>query len=87
MHFAVNAVRFLYGITLGRNTEGLTTAVPHSRRCAAPDRHLQVSRLPARLTAQEVNPFRPGVHPALQLAYPASGTGTYPALWNPGQQS
>ena len=29
----------------------------------------------------------PGVHPALQPAYPASGTSTYPALWNSGQQS
>ena len=59
----------------------------YSRRCAPPERHLRLSRLPARLTAQGVNPFRPGVHPALQPAYPASGTGTYPALWNPGQQS
>ena len=25
VNVAVNAVRFLYGITLGRNTEGLTT--------------------------------------------------------------
>src|ERR1700752_12220 len=28
VNVAVNAVRFLYGITLGRNTEGLTTSVP-----------------------------------------------------------
>ena len=31
VNVAVNAVRFLYGITLGRNTEGLTTAVPHMK--------------------------------------------------------
>jgi hypothetical protein len=48
----------------------------YSRRCAPPERHLRLSRLPARLTAQGVNPFRPRVHPALQPAYPASGTGT-----------
>src|SRR5271165_2445888 len=30
---------------------------------------------------------RAGVHSALQLAYPAFGTGTYPPLWNPRQQS
>src|ERR1700681_4041785 len=41
----------------------------------APERHLHLLRLPPRLTAQGVNPLRPGVHPALQLAYPASGTG------------
>ena len=28
---AVNAVRFIYGITLGRNTEALTTSVPHMK--------------------------------------------------------
>src|ERR1700719_1954353 len=59
---------------------------PHCRpRCAASDRHLHLSRLPARLTAQGVNPLRPGVHPALQLAYPTSGFSAYPALWNSGQ--
>ena len=52
-----------------------------------PERHLHLSRLPARLTAQGVNPFGPGVHPALQLTYPTSGTGAYPALWYSGQQS
>ena len=52
---------------------------------AAPDRHLHLSRLSARLTAQGVNPLRPGVHPALQLAYPTSGFGAYPPLWNSGQ--
>jgi hypothetical protein len=31
VNVAVNAVRFLYGITLGRNTEGLTTSVPHMK--------------------------------------------------------
>ena len=36
---------------------------------------------------KELTPLRPGVHPALQLAYPASGTGAYPTLWNPRQQS
>ena len=55
------------------------------RRCAAPDRHRHLSRLPARFTAQAVNPLRPGVHPALQLAYPTSGFGAYPPLWNSGQ--
>jgi|SRR6516164_2630690 site-specific recombinase XerD len=29
---AVNAVRFLYGVTLGRDTQPLTAAVPHMRR-------------------------------------------------------
>src|SRR6516225_3008610 len=57
------------------------------RRCAAPDRHLHLPRLPARLTAQAVNPLRPGVHPALQLAYPTIRTGPYPTLWTPRQQS
>src|ERR1700747_1035949 len=57
------------------------------RRCAAPDRHLHLSRLPAWLTTQGVNPLRPGVHPALQLTYPSFGTGAYPALWHSGQQS
>src|ERR1700756_3005940 len=55
------------------------------RRRAAPDRHLHLSRLSVRLTAQGVNPLRPGVHPALQLTYPTSGFGAYPALWNSGQ--
>ena len=55
------------------------------RRCAASERHLHLSRLPAWLTAQGFNPLRLGVHPALQLAYPASGTGAYPTLWNTGQ--
>jgi hypothetical protein len=32
-----------------------------------------------------IYPFRLGVHPALQLAYPAPGTGAYPTLWNTGQ--
>ena len=54
-------------------------------RNTRPSPHL--SRLSARLTAQGVNALRPGVHPALQLAYPASGTGAYPTLWNPRQQS
>ena len=59
---------------------------PHCRRrCAASDRHLHLSRLPARLTAQGVNPLPLGVHPALQLAYPTSEFGAYPALWNSGQ--
>jgi site-specific recombinase XerD len=31
VNVAVNAVRFLYGITLGRNTEALTTSVPHMK--------------------------------------------------------
>ena len=31
VNVAVNAVRFLYGVTLGRNTEGLTTSVPHMK--------------------------------------------------------
>src|SRR4029077_7423794 len=57
------------------------------RRYAASDRHLHLSRLPAWLTAQGFNPLRPRVHPALQLAYPASRTGAYPTLWNSGQQS
>ena len=57
------------------------------RQCAAPDRHLHLSRRPARLTAQGVNPLRPGVHPALQFAYPTSGFGANPTLWNPRQQS
>src|SRR6516165_7042428 len=61
---------------------------PHCRcRCAAPDRHLQLSRLPPRLTTQGLNPLGLGVHPALQFAYPAFGTGAYPALWNPRKQS
>src|SRR5271163_4279100 len=58
---------------------------PCRRRCAIPDRHLHLSRLSARLTAQGANPLRPGVHPALQLAYPTSGFGAYPPLWNSGQ--
>src|SRR5271165_4901592 len=58
---------------------------PHCRRRrAAPDRHLHLSRLSTRLTAQGVNPLRPGVHPALQLTYPTSGFGAYPPLWNSG---
>ncbi len=57
-----------------------------NRRCAAPDRHLHLSRLPARLTAQGLNPLRPGVHPAIQLTYPTSGFGAYPPLWNPRKQ-
>src|SRR6516162_2576445 len=56
-------------------------------RCAAPDRHLQLSRLPPRLTTQGLNPLGLGVHPALQFAYPAFGTGAYLALWNPRKQS
>ena len=55
------------------------------RRCAASERHLHLSRLPAWLTAQRFNPLRLGVHPALQLAYPASGTSAYPTLRNFGQ--
>ena len=31
VNVAVNAVRFLYGITLGRNTEALTTSVSHMK--------------------------------------------------------
>ena len=31
VNVAVNAVRFLYGITLGRNTEGLMASVPHMK--------------------------------------------------------
>ena len=31
VNVAVNAVRFLYGITLGRNTEALTASVPHMK--------------------------------------------------------
>ena len=31
VNVAVNAARFLYGITLGRNTEALTTSVPHMK--------------------------------------------------------
>ena len=31
VNVAVNAVRFLYGITLGRNTEQLTASVPHMK--------------------------------------------------------
>ena len=31
VNVAVNAVRFLYRTTLGRNTEGLTTSVPHMK--------------------------------------------------------
>ena len=31
VNVAVNAVRFLYGITLGRNTEALTRSVPHMK--------------------------------------------------------
>jgi hypothetical protein len=50
-------------------------------------RHLHLSRLPAWLSAQGVNPLCPGVHPALQLAYSPFGTGAHPPLWNPRQQS
>ena len=31
VNVAVNAVRFLYGITVGRNTEALTRSVPHMK--------------------------------------------------------
>src|ERR1700740_1926396 len=31
VNVAVNAVRFLYGITLGRNTEALSASVPHMK--------------------------------------------------------
>src|ERR1700759_548518 len=55
------------------------------RRCAASERYLHLSRLPAWLTSQEFNPLRLRVHPALQLAYPASGTGAYPTLRDSGQ--
>jgi Putative transposase len=56
------------------------------RRCAASERHLHLSRLPAWLTQRkDLTLSALGVHPALQLAYPASGTGAYPTLWNTGQ--
>src|SRR6516164_4876022 len=54
-------------------------------RCFTPS--FQLSRLPPRLTTQGLNPLGLGVHPALQFAYPAFGTGAYPALWNPRKQS
>ena len=31
VNVAVDALRFIYGITLGRNTEALTTSVPHMK--------------------------------------------------------
>ena len=104
VNIAVSAVRFLYAVTLGRETLDLMASIPHMklpgqlhtprraeqpphcrRRRAAPDRHLHLSRLSTRLTAQKVNPLRPGVHPALQLTYPTSGFGAYSPLWNSGQ--
>jgi len=55
-------------------TDGLSP----SMRSGGPSPHQ--SRLPARFTAQGVNPLGPGVHPALQLAYSAFGTDAHPAL-------
>ena len=48
---------------------------------------MRSARRSASPIATTVKPLRLGVHPALQLTYPASGTSAYPALWNSGQQS
>src|ERR1700722_7916266 len=48
INVAVNAVRFLYAITLGRDTEGLTRSVPHikyaTRRARKSTRAARVPR-------------------------------------------
>ena len=51
VNVAVNAVRFLYGITLGRNTEGLTTSVPHMKQAVRRPEIYARSELEAILTA------------------------------------
>ena len=44
VNVAVNAVRFLYGITLGRNTEALTASVPHMKHPNPARRSLRAQR-------------------------------------------
>jgi hypothetical protein len=57
----VNAVRFLYGITLGRNTEGLTTSVPHMKHAIRRSEIYARSELEAILSAPSAEPAaRPG---------------------------
>jgi integrase/recombinase XerD len=51
VNVAVNAVRFLYGITLGRNTEELTTSVPHMKHAIRRPEVYARSELKAILTA------------------------------------
>jgi integrase/recombinase XerD len=51
VNVAVNAVRFLYGITLGRNTEELTTSVPHMKHAIRRPEIYARSELEAILTA------------------------------------
>jgi integrase/recombinase XerD len=51
VNVAVNAVRFLYGITLGRNTEGLTTSVPHMKHAIRRSEIYARSELEAILSA------------------------------------
>jgi hypothetical protein len=65
---------------LAKYTQRAAQSTHYRHRCEAADRHLHLSRLPARFTAQGVNPLGPGVHPALQLADSAFGTGAHPAL-------
>ncbi|MBV8225425.1 MAG: site-specific integrase [Verrucomicrobia bacterium] len=51
VNVAVNAVRFLYGITLGRKTEELTTSVPHMKHAIRRPEIYARSELEAILTA------------------------------------
>ena len=51
VNVADNAVRFLYGITLGRNTEGLTRSVPHMKHAIRRAEIYARSELGAILTA------------------------------------
>src|ERR1700730_12194352 len=44
VNVAVNAARFLYGITLGRNTEALTASVPHMKHPNPARRSLRAQR-------------------------------------------
>src|SRR5271166_5807587 len=50
VNVVVNAVRFLYGITLGRNTEGLATSVPHLKHAIRRSEIYARSELEAILT-------------------------------------
>jgi site-specific recombinase XerD len=51
VNVAVNAVRFLYGITLGRDTEQLTASVPHMKHAIRRSEIYARSELEAILSA------------------------------------
>ena len=56
VNVAVNAVRFLYGITLGRNTEVLTTSVPHFKDMDYEQLQRWLSELQRKRRLFEMNP-------------------------------